>query len=92
MCRKMKRITSKISLDYETLEAYCYRTTTENMMKTELTNNGTYIATGNYGGHKFIAAGHSRPEAMAEGYAAIDVIMERMIVESLPWCFKKQAE
>ena len=43
-------------------------------MKTELTRHGTWVAVGQYNGRRFIAAGHTRPDAMAEGMLAINEI------------------
>ena len=61
-------------------------------MKTEITDNGTWLCTGSYSGHRFIAAGHSRIDAMAEGFLSIDVIVRRMAYENLPPMLREQAQ
>lgn len=43
-------------------------------MKTELTRHGTWLATGNYAGVRYIASGNTRIAAMADGMRAIENI------------------
>ena len=61
-------------------------------MKTELTDHGTWLCTGNYNGRRFIAAGHSRTDAMAEGVLAMNMIIRRMASASLPSILMEQAQ
>lgn len=67
-------------------------------MKTELTNYGTYLTTGSYDGRRFIAEEATLIESMHQGYAAIDVIMMRLVMlvrlagKTLPAMLREQAQ
>ena len=61
-------------------------------MKTELTDHGTWLCTGNYNGRRFIAAGHSRTDAMAEGVLAMNMIIRRLVAKSSLKVLREQAQ
>ena len=61
-------------------------------MKTEPTNHGTWLCTGSYRGRRFIAAGHSRIDAMTEGFLAIDVIARRTASVDIPPMLREKAQ
>lgn len=61
-------------------------------MKTQQTNTGTWLCTGDYSGHKFVVEESTRREAMAAGYEMADAIFMRLLKQELPAIFREQAE